>query len=199
MFPFPFGLHMLLLYIWRMLYLFKYSSNSIKENNSELPVTNLTVFIVLENTTTNHWYRRPWTTGPNPIQYLGPRCNGWSVFSRSNFGALLYSPLQRPCSSRSTDSLPRGRAAFETRRWRGGAWRSTQPQAPHPGFGSRPPPTTCSSPHGIRWELSPRLAVPFGLGILSLPVLLGSSLREMRTVLKFLRGWGVGLGGLYFQ
>lgn len=80
MFPFPFGLHMLLLYIWRMLYLFKYSSNSINENNSELPVTNLTVFIVLENTTTNHWYRRTWTTGPNPIQYLGPRCNGWSVF-----------------------------------------------------------------------------------------------------------------------
>jgi len=119
---------------------------------------------MLENTATNHWYRRPGTTGPNPLQYSAHDATGDKVFP-----VRISEPsTPRFCSSHYSTtlpapSLPRGRAALETRRWRGGAWRATQPQAPHPGFGSRPPPTTCSSPHGIRWELPPRLAVSLRL------------------------------------
>lgn len=59
--------------------------------------------------------RRPSHTGPNPLSYLGPRCNGRSVFPVRISEPSRSRPRPRPAVATPLTALPRGRAAQRSR------------------------------------------------------------------------------------
>jgi len=55
-----------------------------------------------ENTATNHWYRRPGTTGPNPLQYSAHDATG------DKFSPFGFRSLPLPGSAVRTTQLAEG-------------------------------------------------------------------------------------------
>jgi hypothetical protein len=92
---------------------------------------------------------------PGPAEWRGTRRRQPPSSSAPVAAQLLRAGGRPPLVPRLAGPHSEGRAPRPppracSHRWRGGAWLAAPPQAPHHGFGLRPPPTTCSSPRGIR-------------------------------------------------